>query len=98
VVEEAPVKRKRGRPRKVVVEEQPKRSPVPVTNPQRGKHSIYPGDIVGYSTAEMNYQFKVLRRVETSEAPTWIWGSTNGGQDVDMAVQESDCVLLRRGV
>ena len=98
MVEEAPVKRKRGRPRKVVVEEAPPpKTPIPARNPERGKHRIMPGDIAGYSTSDTNYQFKVVRRVETSEAPTWIWGSTQGNGDVDMVVEEAECVLLRVG-
>lgn len=97
--EAVPVKRKRGRPRKVV-EDAPKpvRSPMPERNPERGKHRIKPGDIAGYSTSDTNYQFKVVRRVETAESPTWIWGSTQGNGDVDMVVQEAECVLLRGGV
>lgn len=93
--EEIVVKRKRGRPRKVVVDEPPKRAPRVQPSPERGKHKFSPGDIAGYSTADMNYQFKVLRRVETHDAPAWIWGSTQGNGEVDMVIQEAECVLLR---
>ena len=98
MTEEVPVKRKRGRPRKVVVDEPPKRSPAPEVNPQRGKHTLHPGDIAGYNTADMNYQFKVIRRVETSDRPAWVWGSTQGTTDIDMIVEETECTLLKRCV
>lgn len=98
MTEEVPVKRKRGRPRKVVVDETPKRNPQPETNPQRGKHTLCPGDIAGYNTADINYQFKVIRRVEASERPAWIWGSTQGNNEVDMIVEETECLLLKRYV
>ena len=99
MTEEAPVKRKRGRPRKVVVEDAPQtRTPLPARNPDRGKHRFNPGDIAGYSTSDVNYQFRVLRRVTTPEAPAWIWGSTQDNSDVDMIVQESECVLLKHCV
>ena len=96
MIEEVPVKRKRGRPRKVVVEEdQRSKTPIPLRNPEIGKHRFNPGDIAGYSTSDVNYQFRVLRRVVTPEAPTWVWGSTQGNTDVDMIVKESECVLLK---
>jgi hypothetical protein len=67
-------------------------------NPDRGKHRFSPGDIAGYSTSDVNYQFKVVRCVETTDAPTWVWGSTQGNEIIDMIVQEAECVLLRAWV
>ena len=99
MVEEVPVKRKRGRPRKVVeAAPAPVKTPLPKRDPDRGKHRFSPGDIAGYNTADINYQFKVVRRVETTDAPTWIWGSTKGDSEIDMAVEESECVLLKSRV
>ena len=98
MTEEVPVKRKRGRPRKVVEPvPQPVKTPLPARNPDRGKHRFSPGDIAGYSTSDVNYQFKVIRRVDTPEAPTWIWGSTQGNGVIDMIVEEAECVLLKGG-
>ena len=99
MTEEVPVKRKRGRPRKVVeAAPTPAKAPLPRRDPDRGKHRFRPGDIAGYSTSDVNYQFKVVRRVETSEAPTWVWGSTQGNEIIDMIVQEAECVLLKSRV
>lgn len=99
MTEEIPVKRKRGRPRKVVeAAPTPVKTALPKRDPERGKHRINPGDIAGYNTADMNYQFKVVRRVETTDAPTWIWGSTKGDSEVDMVIEETECVLLQARV
>jgi hypothetical protein len=96
MTEDAPVKRKRGRPRKVVEAAPPVvKQPMPTRDPARGKSQLNPRDIAGYSTADMNYQFRVVRRVETPDAPTWIWGSTKGNSEIDMIVEESECVLLQ---
>lgn len=98
MTEEVPVKRKRGRPRKVVEPTPtPARTPLPARNPERGKHRFRPGDIAGYNTSDTNYQFKVIRRVESPEAQAWVWGSTQGTADIDMIVEESECVLLKPG-
>lgn len=94
--EEVAVKRKRGRPRKVVEEEGARaKTPRPARNPECGKHRFSPGDIAGYNTSDANYQFKVLDCVEAGESPTWIWGSTQGNNVIDMIVRESECVLLK---
>jgi len=96
MTEEVPVKRKRGRPRKVVEPTPtPTKTPLPARNPERGKHHFRPGDIAGYNTSDVNYQFKVVRRVETTDAPTWVWGSTQGNEIIDMIVEEAECVLLK---
>ena len=96
MTEDVPVKRKRGRPRKVVeTAPPPAKTPLPMRNPDRGKHHFSPGDIAGYSTSDVNYQFKVVRSVVTPEAPTWVWGSTQGNEIIDMIVQEAECVLLK---
>ena len=97
MAEEAPVKRKRGRPRKVVVEAEVlhARAPTRTRDPARGKHRIEPGAIVEYEYSDTKYQFKATRRVETEGAPTWIWGSTRPDGAVDMVVEESECLLIR---
>jgi hypothetical protein len=50
---------------------------------------------VEYEYADIKYQFKATRRVETEGAPTWIWGSTRPDGFVDMVVEESECLLIR---
>ena len=97
MADEAPVKRKRGRPRKVVVEAEVlhARAPTRTRDPARGKHRIEPGSIAEYEYCDTKYQFKATRRVETEGAPTWIWGSTRPDGFVDMVVEESECLLIR---
>ena len=99
MIEEVPAKRKRGRPRNVAVEEVPRsKTPIRGRNLECGKHRFSSGDIAGYNTAEVNYQFKVVRCVAVSEHPTWIWGSTQGNSTIDMIVREDECVLLSQWV
>lgn len=97
MVEEVPVKRKRGRPRKVKVESEvlSARAPTRARDPARGANRIEAGDIADYEYGEATYQFMVTRRVETEGAPTWIWGSSRGTSEVDMVVHESDCLLIK---
>lgn len=96
MTEEAPIKRKRGRPRK-----QPTQAPVvektPLSerNPEVGRHRIEPGCLVSYECFGNTVQFKALRRVTHEGAPTWIWGSARGDNVVDMVVPEAECLLLR---
>lgn len=97
MTEEIPVKRKRGRPRKVQTEQKVlhARAPTRTRDAARGAHRIEPGSIVEYEYADTKYQFKATRRVVTEGAPTWIWGSTRPDGAVDMVVEEAECLLVR---
>lgn len=96
MTEEAPIKRKRGRPRKQptqapIVE----KTPIPEKHPEVGRHRIEPGSLVSYDCFGSTVQFKALRRVTHDGSPAWIWGSARGDNVVDMVVPEAECLLLR---
>lgn len=96
--EEAPVKRKRGRPRKEAVATAPvERTPMPERHPEVGKHRIEAGSLVSYDCFGNKVQFKALRRVTHDGSPAWIWGSARGDNEVDMVVPESECLLVSTG-
>ena len=99
MTEDVPVKRKRGRPRKNPAEAEVlharARPPVRARDPRRGEARLERGVIADYTYSDTTYQFKVVRRVEVEGATTWIWGSTKGTEEVDMVVEENECLLIR---